>query len=79
LVTNKHHGFIKLAYKAIPTDERGYPLIPDLASYQDAVYWYVVRKLNFPKYLKGKLGGKGVNNNNAVYQYIQQQWHFYRN
>ena len=79
LVANKRHGFIKLAYKAIPTDERGYPLIPDLASYQDAIYWYVVMKLNFPKFLKGKLGGKGVNNNANTYQYIQQQWHFYRN
>lgn len=79
LVTNKKTGFIKIAYKAIPTDEKGYPLIPDLASYQDAIYWYVVMKLNFPKYLKGKLGGKGVNNNAQVYTYLQQQWHFYRN
>jgi hypothetical protein len=36
-------------------------------------------KLNFPKFLKGKLGGKGVNNNSAVYTYLQQQWNFYRN
>jgi len=27
IVTNKKKGFIKLAYKAIATDERGYPLI----------------------------------------------------
>jgi hypothetical protein len=33
LVTNKNKGFIKLAYKSIATDERGYPLIPDLTSY----------------------------------------------
>lgn len=79
IVTNKDKGYIKLAYKAIATDERGYPLIPDLSSYQEAVYWYVVMKLNFPKFLKGKLGGKGVNNNSAVYTYLQQQWNFYRN
>lgn len=79
LVTNKKTGFIKLAYKATPTDERGYPLIPDLPSYQDAIYWYVTMKLNFPKYLKGKLGGKGVNNNAQVYQSLEQKWHFYRN
>lgn len=79
LVTNKRDGFIKLAYKAMPTDERGYPLIPDLPSYQDAIYWYVTMKLNFPKYLKGKLGGKGVNNNAQVYQSLEQRWHFYRN
>ena len=33
IVTNRRKGFIKLAYKAIATDERGYPLIPDLTSY----------------------------------------------
>jgi len=61
IVTNKRKGFIKLAYKAIATDERGYPLIPDLTSYQEAIYWYVVMKLSFSKWYKGKLGGKGVN------------------
>jgi len=33
IVTNKSKGFIKLSYKAIATDERGYPLIPDTPSY----------------------------------------------
>jgi len=33
IVTNKNKGFIKIVYKAIATDERGYPLIPDLTSY----------------------------------------------
>ena len=79
IVTNRKHGFIKLAYKAIATDERGYPLIPDLSSYQEAVYWYVVMKLSFPKFLQGKLGGKGVKSNGNAYTYIQQQWNFYRN
>ena len=57
IVLNKRCGYVKLAYKAIATDKRGYPLVPDLASYQEAVYWYVMMKLNFPKFLKGKLGG----------------------
>ena len=78
IVTNMRDGYIKLAYKAIATDERGYPLIPDLASYQEAVYWYVVMKLSFPKFLKGRLGGKGVNNNAMVYNHIRTQWGFYR-
>lgn len=79
IVTNKGKGFIKLAYKAIATDERGYPLIPDLSSYQEAIYWYVVMKLSFSKLLKGKLGGKGVNTGQNIYYYTQQQWNFYRN
>lgn len=79
LVTNKNKGYIKLAYKAIAVDERGYPLIPDTTSYQEAVYWYVVMKLSFSKWMKGTLGGKGVNAGQNMYTYIQQQWNFYRN
>lgn len=79
LVTNKSKGYIRLAYKAIAVDERGYPLIPDLSSYQEAIYWYVTMKLCFPKWVKGTLGGKGVNTGQNIYTYTQQQWNFYRN
>ena len=78
IVFNKEGGFAKLSYKAIATDERGYPLIPDLPSYQEAIYWYVMMKLSFPKFLKGSLGGKARYNQNT-YFYIQQQWNLYRN
>ncbi len=78
VVTNKASGFIKIAYKAIAVDDRGYPLIPDLASYQEAVYWYVVMKLKFPKFLNGSLGGHRKYTPN-VYATITQNWHFYRN
>ena len=82
IVTNKDNGYIKLAYKAIATDERGYPLIPDLTSYQEAVYWYVVMKLTFPKFLGGRLGGNSKYSQKYAaqsYFYTQQQWNFYRN
>lgn len=79
LVTNKKKGYIKLAYKAVAVDERGYPLIPDLTSYQEAIYWYVVMKLSFSKWMNGTLGGRGVNTGQNMYTYIQQQWNFYRN
>lgn len=78
IVLNRDKGFVKLSYKAIATDERGYPLIPDTASYQEAIYWYVMMKLNFPKFLTGSLGGKARFSQNT-YFYIQQQWNFYRN
>lgn len=82
IVVNKPTGYIKLAYKAIATDERGYPLIPDMTSYQEAVYWYVVMKLNFPKWLNGTLGGNSKYAQKYAanaYTYMQQQWNFYRN
>lgn len=78
IVVNKPFGYIKLSYRSIGTDERGYPLIPDLASYQEAIYWYVMMKINFPKFLNGSLGGRSKYNYN-VYSYIHQQWNFYRN
>lgn len=80
LVTNMPKGYIKLSYRRIATDEKGYPLIPDLASYQEAVYWYVVMKLQFPKFLNSRMTGKNrINAEAQKYNYIQQQWHFYRN
>ena len=82
LVINKPKGFVKLSYKAIATDERGYPLIPDLTSYQEAIYWYVVMKLTFPKFLNGNLGGTSKYAQKYAQQsyfYTQQQWNFYRN
>lgn len=78
IVFNKKDGFVKLQYKAVATDERGYPLIPDTASYQEAVYWYVMMKLSFPKFMEGKLGGAGVTSNARVYDDIRKQWAFYR-
>ena len=80
IVTNKHDGYIKIAYKSTAVDERGYPLIPDSTAYQEAVYWYVMMKLNFSKMLNGRLGGRrGVNTPYNIYSYMQQQWNFYRN
>lgn len=79
IVTNRKKGYIKVAFTRTMVDERGYPIIPDLTSVQEAIYWYVTMKLSFPKYMKGQLGGKGVNNAQNVYFYIQQQWNFYRN
>lgn len=78
IVLNRKDGYVKLSYKAIAVDERGYPLIPDLASYQEAIYWYVMMKLSFPKYLQGKLGGS-IAASQKVYFYLHQQWNFYRN
>lgn len=79
IVFNRKDGYARLSYKAIATDERGYPLIPDLTSYQEAIYWYVNMKLSFPKFMKGQLGGKLKSANITIYNYIQNQWNFYRN
>jgi hypothetical protein len=61
-----------LAYDAILTDSNGYPLIPDLTSYQEALYWYTLMKLKYPEYLRGTL-------NREIYYDIRRSWNFYRN
>jgi hypothetical protein len=70
IISNMKTGFIKMSYDAMYTDENGYPLIPDLISYIEAVYWYVVMKLKYPEYLSGRL-------NREVYYDIRRSWNFY--
>lgn len=72
ICTNARDGYIKLAYDAILTDSNGYPLIPDLTSYQEALYWYTLMKLKYPEYLRGTL-------NREIYYDIRRSWNFYRN
>lgn len=71
IVTNRREGYIKLAYTANYTDDRGYPMVPEIASYQEAIYWYVTMKLKYPEYLNGRM-------NREVYYDIKQSWNFYR-
>jgi len=68
--TNISTGYLKLSYDAIPADEDGFPLVPDLVSYTEALYWYVVMKLKFPDYLNGKL-------DQSRYYDIKRSWNFY--
>lgn len=72
IMTNVPSGYLKLSYSAIPTDEEGYPLIPDLMSYKEAIYWYVTMKMKYPEYLNGRM-------NREVYYDIRRSWNFYRN
>lgn len=49
IMTNVPRGYIKVSYYAIYTDEDSMPMIPDLESYKEAIYWYVTMKLMYPK------------------------------
>lgn len=70
IVTNVSSGYLKISYDALPTDENGYLLIPDLASYREAIYWYVVMKLKGSEYMLGRL-------NREIYHDIRRSWNFY--
>lgn len=71
IMINIPSGFVKISYTAIYTDDDGMPLIPDLESYKEAIFWYIAMKLLYPKYLKGEL-------NQSQYYDIRRSWNFYR-
>jgi len=67
--TSFESGKICLSYKAFPTDEDCYPLVPDDISYSEALFWYVYKKilLSKPDFKKN-----GIN-----YSFAEQQWKYY--
>lgn len=70
IVTNVPDGYVKIAYYAILTDSDGMPLIPDLESYKEAIFWYVAMKLLYPKHLRGEIG-------QSQYYDIRRSWNYY--
>ena len=71
IMTNVPRGYIKVSYYAIYTDEDSMPMIPDLESYKEAIYWYVTMKLMYPKKLKGQIS-------QGDYYDICNSYNFYR-
>ena len=71
LISNVPEGYIKISYHAILTDDEGMPMIPDMPSYFEAIYWYVAMKLYYPKYLSGDIP-------QHVYYDMKRSWNFYR-
>jgi hypothetical protein len=54
IFTNFQSGRICMAYKAIPTDSDGYPLIPDNESVINYVKWFIAEKIAFQLFLTDK-------------------------
>lgn len=72
IVTNIDQGYLKLSYDAYNLDTDGYPLVPDMASYKEAIFFYITKKLKYPEYLSGRI-------NPNIYRDICSSWNFYRN
>ena len=62
-------GKICLSYTAFPTDEDCYPLVPADISYQEAMFWYIYKKL--------LLSNPQFKNNGIDYSFAEQQWKYY--
>ena len=70
-MTTKPEGYVKVSYHAIVTDDEGMPMIPDMPSYFEALYWYVTMKMMYPKKLKGQIS-------QGDYYDIRNSYNFYR-
>lgn len=71
LFSNIRDGYVKIAYLSQYVDEEGMPMIPDLPSYFEAIYWYVVMKLTYIDYYTG-------NKPQHIYYDAKRSWNFYR-
>jgi len=70
LTSSMKDGFIDISYKAIATDEHGYPMIPDNESYKMGLEYYILHRHIEPLWSMGKIQDK-------VFQYYGQQRDWY--
>lgn len=69
---NIRSGYLMLAYQAMPVDEEGYPMVPNDASFFEALYWYITMKLLYPRWQQGSI-------RDAVYYDARSNWNYYCN
>jgi hypothetical protein len=67
---NVETGYLKIAYLAKPVDEEGYPLVPDEESFLEALYWYIIMKLQYPEWAQGRI-------RDIVYFQSMHNWNYY--
>ena len=69
---NRKTGFIDMVYQRHEKDSDGFILIPDLMSYIEAIYWYIVMKLTYPQWRKGLV-------RDNIYYDAKRSWNFFKN
>jgi len=72
IYTSFEEGEVVLAYKAVPTDEYGVPLIPDNRMYKEAVKQYLQYRIAERLWLQDKFTA-------AKFQHFEREWMFYVN
>lgn len=68
--TNVKDGYLKIVYKAVPTDDNGWPMVPDDEGFKEAIYWYIVMKMTYPEWREGRI-------RDAVYYDARSNWNYY--
>ena len=70
---NVKEGKLCMAYYAFPTDEEGFPLIPDDASYKQAVIKYVTMKIDYIRW-RQQPDSNGLK---ALYEDAKKEYEWY--
>lgn len=70
LISSLEKGCLDIAYKALPVDNDGYPLIPDNESYRMAIEYYIMHRYLELLWAMGKITDK-------VFQYYSQKRDWY--
>lgn len=68
--TNVRDGYLMVSYLAIPTDEKGFPMVPDHPSFINALYWYILSKIHYSNAIKNKIPFD-------IYLHAHNRWNFY--
>tara|TARA_R110000822_G_scaffold150784_2_gene289885 strand:- start:2420 stop:3136 length:717 start_codon:yes stop_codon:yes gene_type:complete len=69
IYTSFNEGTICISYLAVPTDEEGYPMVPDDEMTLDACSKYIIYQLDYREWRKGAIQDK-------VFQHSEREWHF---
>lgn len=54
-------GILQLSYRKLMVDEEGYPLIPEDQSFEDALYYYIIKEHLFGLMIMGKVSEGAYN------------------
>jgi len=58
IFTNFESGNLDIVYKAFPTDDEGFPEIPDATRYIEGVRAYCAERIGFKQWMRGELNDK---------------------
>lgn len=73
IFTDFTEGTVQCAYQAIPTDDDGYPMIPNNEQFLRALEWELAGKIAYKLFISDKLSGekyREIQKNRAVYKSI---------
>lgn len=70
IISSIKDDYIDIVYEAFPIDEYGLPLLPDDQSFLNALKYFIIERLDYRSWRKGKIADK-------VYQKSEQERVFY--